>query len=361
MSAQPEFQSLPTGAPKPITINCPEDVDWILDVDSLESAGGDSFRQLHGIDLPPLDCPHFPFGLTSDSASLWNQTVRQLSMASAEANIIITATENKGIPGPIFFARVAGFREEGCLRLAAVFQRIDPSSMACNHDSTWQNWLYLLHEIKNSVSLLKAAENLVGESVDIELENDSREMRQFAINGLENHLRNGVLIATQGKLNLPHCPESVDLKRFFEDLHAAYHPLFTQKNISLEVHFNCDALRVASLDRILLEQLLTNILLNKLRILSGGWVKIDVNEATGKFRGSNFALCISITDNGPPFPEAILQEKSHEVNVRGLMDVNARSHMGLHICRRIIHTLKGDINFYNDSQKQRINLIIPLN
>jgi hypothetical protein len=215
MGAFRESRPSPSSQPDPEQLICPEDVDWIFDVDSLHSAGGDALIRLHGLEDPPRDSPHYPFNLSSSSASIWDKAVRDLSAASGESHLIVTGHSHKEARELVFYARVAGFREKGLPRIAATFQRIDQSSYQSVADSVRQNWMYLLHEIKNPLSILKAAEDIeYREAKGMKSAGEAAQTRHFAITCLEDHLRNGVFLATEDSRMIPNRPKPLDMQLF---------------------------------------------------------------------------------------------------------------------------------------------------
>jgi signal transduction histidine kinase len=340
-------------------LSCPEDVDWIFDVDSLQSAGREALIQQHALDEPPTDCPHHPFNLSGSSIPVWDQTVRQLSMAAGESHLMLTAHSHSAADDIVFYARVAGYREDGLPRIAATFQRIDQSSYKSVADNVRQNWLYLLHEIKNPVSLLKQAEDLAEEG-DAELQETAVQTRRFALACLEEHLKNGVFLATEDSRMIPNRPGKVDLQLFFENLQESFQYLLGLNHNRLDLSLDIDAYRVARLDQTLLSQLLNNILLNKLNLLEGQVLSIDCSLASSRTDGSGTLLAISIEDEGPAFPDHILQGIEAEPDMEGLLRIQRNSGLGLSICRRIASVMGGEMHLYNDPPKTRIRLMLPL-
>ncbi|MGC9451828.1 MAG: sensor histidine kinase [Oceanipulchritudo sp.] len=333
----------------------------MFDVDTLRSAGSESLVRLHGLEEPPSDCPHYPFGLSRNSASIWDQTVRKLSMASGESHLIVTAHSRKEAKEIVLYARVAGYREEGMPRIAATFQKIDHSSYQSVSDTTRQNWLYLLHEIKNPISILKAADDLEFQKMaGAANPEEAAQTRHFAVRCLEDHLRNGVFLATEDSRMIPNHPEPLDLKLFFEDLRATFQVLLRLQQNELRVNLEIDAYQVARIDRTLLEQLLNNLLLNKLNCLKEQTVLLDCSLGSSRADGSGTLLVITIEDEGPPFPDFVLQGFEKNSRLDGLLQVRRNSGLGLPICRRIVSVMGGDIKFYNDPPRTRIRIWLPL-
>lgn len=361
MGAFPERQHDPekkSASPEAELLTCPEDVDWIFDVDSLKSAGQEALIREYALDEPPADCPHHPFNLSGSSVPVWDQTLRKLSMASGESHLVLTAhchTEAREI---VFYTRVAGYREEGLPRIAATFQRIDQSSYQSVADNVRQNWLYLLHEIKNPLSLLKQAEDLTEE--DGPNATEAIQTRRFAISSLEQHLQNGVFLATEDSKLIPNRPQVVDLKLFFEEIRDSFTVLLRLQNNRLDLTLDIEAFRVARIDRTLLTQLLNNILLNKLNLLSGQTLGIVCSLVSSRSDGSGTLLSISIEDEGPAFPDHVLQDLEPETDMEGLLRIQKNSGLGLPICRRIASVMGGEMHLYNDPPKTRIRLLIPL-
>jgi hypothetical protein len=356
MSAYPEFHNQSKGALHPQPMACPEDVDWIFDVDTLDSAGGEGFRRLHRLLAPHADCPHHPFLLASDSASLWDQTVRNLSMAAGEANILLRAETNEESP-PVFYARVAGFREGGLPRIACVFQRIENGFNATTDDCVWRNWLYLLHEIKNTISLLRVAEDPETASTPA-TQPEVDHLRHFAIHCLENHIRNGILLASDESRDLPNNPLPMDLRPTLEAIIDAHSVALGQNDNAVQLSFDCQSLTTVRLDRTLFEQLFNNLLLNKAKLLHHDTVRIKVMES----RDAQQALRLTflIEDNGPAFPDFILNNEATKADISGLLDVRRGSGLGLSIVRRIIRTMGGEIAFFNDAEVRRIRIHLPV-
>jgi signal transduction histidine kinase len=361
MGAFPERRPTASSDKDPEILTCPEDVDWIFDVDTLRSAGGETFIRLHGLEDAPKDYPHYPFNLSSGSAAIWDQTVRRLSMAAGESHLIVTGHSRTEAQDVVFYSRIAGYREEGLPRIAATFQKIDQSSYQTVADSTRQNWLYLLHEIKNPISILKTAEDLeFQKATGGATKEEAARTRHFAISCLEDHLRNGVFLATEDSRMIPSHPEPVDLKLFFEDVRTTFHTLLRIQNNDLKVNLDIDAYQTARVDRTLLAQLLNNLLLNKMNHLKDQTVTLDCSLGSTKSDGSGTLLVISIEDEGPQFPEFVLHGQESEPNLQGLLQVQRHSGLGLPICRRIASVMGGEIKFYNDPPKTRIRIWIPL-
>jgi signal transduction histidine kinase len=361
MGAFPESGPSPSSKPEPGLLVCPEDVDWIFDVDTLRSAGGESLLRTYGLEEAPADCPHYPFNLSRNSASIWDQTVRKLSMASGESHLVLTGHSRLDAKEIVLYSRVAGFREKGLPRIAATFQRIDNSSYQSVADSTRQNWLYLLHEIKNPISILKAADDiefqrLTGKATPEE----ASQTRHFAIRCLEDHLRNGVFLATEDSRMIPNNPEPLDLKLFFGDLQTAFGVLLRLQGNKLELSLDIDAYQVARIDRTLLEQLLNNLLINKLNCLKDQTVTVDCSLGSGRADGGGTLLVITIEDEGPAFPDYVLQGFEKSSSLDGLLQVQRNSGLGLPICRRIASVMGGDLKFYNDPPKTRIRIWLPI-
>ena len=68
----------------------------------------------------------------------------------------------------------------------------------------------------------------------------------------------------------------------------------------------------------------------------------------------------TIEDQGPAFPDYILQGQEKEINLKGLLEVQRHSGLGLPICRRIVSVMGGELKFYNDPPKTRIRIWLPL-
>ena len=341
-------------------LTCPEDVDWIFDVDTLRSAGRDALVRAHGLEDPPRDCPHYPFALSDGSASIWDRTVRRLAMAAGESHLVITAYSRSEAADVVFYARVAGFREGGMPRIAATFQKIEQSSYQSVADNTRQNWLYLLHEIKNPISILKTAEDLEFQAVTGGNPEEARQTRRFAISCLEDHLRNGVFLATEDSKMIPNHPEPVDLKLFFDEIQSTFQALLRIQGNKLQVNLNIDAYQVARIDRSLLTQLLNNLLINKINCLQGTTVTIDCSLGSTRADGSGTLLLITIEDEGPAFPDHVMHELEQEPDLEGLLRVQMNSGPGLPICRRIAAVSGGEMKLYIDPPKTRIHLWLPL-
>jgi len=361
MDAFPENRPTATSDTSQAILVCPEDVDWIFDVDTLREAGGEALVRIYGLEEAPADYPHYPFNLSKGSAIIWDQTVRKLSMAAGESHLILTAHSRNEAQEIVFYARVAGFREKGLPRIAATFQKIDQSSYQTVADNTRQNWLYLLHEIKNPISILKAAEDLKHHrKPGADSERDAAQTRRFAITCLEDHLRNGVFLATEDSRLIPNHPEPLDMKLFFEDLQEAFQVLLRLQRNELRVVLDIDSYQVARIDRTLLAQLLNNLLLNKINCLQDQVVSLTCTLGSLRGDGSGALLIITIEDEGPAFPDYILQGQDREPNLKGLLEVQRHSGLGLPICRRIASVMGGELKFYNDPPKTRIRIWLPL-
>ncbi|HKJ90535.1 MAG TPA: ATP-binding protein [Oceanipulchritudo sp.] len=361
MGAFPEPNYDPSSrskSPETGDLVCPEDVDWIFDVDSLKSAGRDALIREYALDEPPSDCPHHPFNLSGSSIPVWDQTLRKLSMASGESHLVLTAHCHAEAHEIVFYTRVAGYREEGLPRIAATFQRIDQSSYQSVADNVRQNWLYLLHEIKNPLSLLKQAEDLAEEDGPSAAE--AAQTRRFAISSLEQHLQNGVFLATEDSKLIPNRPKPLDLYLFFEEIRESFALLLRLQDNHLDLTLDIEAFRVARIDRTLLTQLLNNILLNKLNLLSGQTLRIICSLVSSRSDGTGTLLSISIEDEGPAFPDHILQDLEQETDMEGLLRIQKNSGLGLPICRRIASVMGAEMHLYNDPPKTRIRLLIPL-
>jgi signal transduction histidine kinase len=360
MGAFPEERPSSSPEPHQEILTCPEDVDWIFDVDTLRSAGRDALVRHHGLEDPPRDCPHYPFNLSKGSASIWDRAVRNLSMAAGETHLVVTAYSRTEAQEIVFYARVAGFREEGFARIAATFQKIEQSSYQSVADNTHQNWLYLLHEIKNPISILKTAEDLEFQSATGSTPEEARQTRHFAMSCLEDHLRNGVFLATEDSRMIPNHPEPVDLKLFFEEVQTTFRTLLKIQGNKLQVNLNIDSHQVAKIDKTLLAQLLNNLLLNKINCLKGTTVNLDCSLGSTRADESGTLLVITIEDDGPAFPDHVMQELEQEPDLKGLLQVHLNSGLGLPICRRIASVMGGEMKLYNDPPLTRIRLWLPL-
>lgn len=361
MGASHESRPSPSSKPEPAKLVCPEDVDWIFDVDTLRTAGGDALIRVNSLEEPPRDSPHYPFNMSSSSGVIWDQTVRKLSMASGESHLMLTAHSRSEAQEIVFYARVAGFREEGMPRIAATFQRIDQSSYQSVAGNVRHNWLYLLHEIKNPLSLLKGAEDIEREGADPETaRREAAKTRHFAITCIEDHLRNGVFLATEDSKMLPNRPEPLDLELFFEGLRDAFEVILRLQNNHLELELDIEAYRVARVDRTLLSQLLSNLLINKINLLKDQTLRVECKLSSSRSDGTGTLLVITIEDEGPAFPDYVLQDMDTEPDVEGLLRIQKNSGLGLPICRRITSVMGGELKFFNDPPKTRIRIWIPL-
>ena len=339
---------------------CPDDCDWLLDVDTLRFARKENLLSSHGLEEPPRDCPHYPFNLSEGSAVIWEQTLRRLSMAAGESHLVITAHSRTEAQDLIFYCHVIGIRVNGLPRISAKFQEIEQSSYQSVADHTRQNWLYLLHEIKNPISILKTAEDLEFQAATETTAAEARETRLFAISSLEDHLRNGVFLATDDSRMIPNNPEPTNLRLLFEEIRTAFSALLRIQNNKLQVTLNIDSHEVARIDKTLLTQLLNNLLLNKLNKLSNTTLNIQCSLGSTSPNESSTLLVITIEDTGPAFPQHVLAESEQEVDLEGLMQIQMSSGLGLPICRRITSVMGGEMKLYNDPPKTRIRIWLPL-
>ena len=361
MGAFPEDRPSPAPQKDTEVLACPEDVDWIFDVDTLRSNGADALVALYGLEEAPYDCPHYPFKLSQSSSTVWDRTIRQLTMAAGEAHIVITGRIKQTAGELALYARVAGFRENGLPQVVASFQKIDEASYQSIADTTRQNWLYLLHEIKNPISILKASEDIYYNQSDPEQgAKEAAQARRFATTCLEDHLRNGVFLATEDSRMIPNNPEPTDLNLFFDDLRGAFQMLLRIQKSDLKIDLDIGSHQVARIDRTLLAQLMNNRLLNKINCLKEEDVSIECRLGSSRADGTGTLLIITISDEGPPFPDHVLQGLDREPDLKGLMDVHTQSGLGLPICRRIVAVMGGELKFYNDPPKTRIRIWLPL-
>jgi len=352
MASLPQGQTETESVVQP-PLACPEGVDWIFEVDSLQSAGSEALLDQFGLKAPANDCPHHPFELTAHSATIWDSTIRSLSMAAGEKHILVNGFSRSESREITFYCRVAGFREAGLPKIAGTFQRIEPASYMAISEDIRENWLYLLHEIKQPLALFKTAlDNLP----------DSPEARSmvFALEGLQAHLRNGVYLATEDSRLLPNRPEPGNLKSFFDQVKEAYTPLLEQHGVSFNMELDIDSFEQACFDRTLLSQIITNILLQKLSVLRDTPLYIACHLASSRADGGGVLLHILVRDEGPPFTEDILQQRDLSPDMEGMFRMHDRPDLGLSLCRRIAATMGGDIHFYNDPPGTRIRIIIPL-
>ncbi|NBD38141.1 MAG: hypothetical protein GVY10_06195 [Verrucomicrobia bacterium] len=342
-------------------LHCPEDVDWIFDVDNFVAAGGDPFARRYGLKESSAREPHFPFVLDQPSALLWERELRQLAMATGEKHLVLSAFSEHEKSSMLFHARVAGYREDGLPRIVASFQKIDAASHHSMEDSMQQNWLYLLHEIKNPLSLLRASDEVEGHWGEADApETNGARLRRFAIRCLEDHLRNGVLLATQENSIIPNRPQPFDLKFFLEDIKTVYAPLLELQNNRLDLETDIDDVRTVRLDRTLLSQLLNNLLLNKLNLLENQNIRVRVESAASASDGSGPMIHFLIEDEGPPFPEEVLAGESEKIQLERLYHLEPGCGLGLAICRRIVTILGGDLRLHNDPPFTRIRISLPL-
>lgn len=363
MPPDPHRLQQESSAPSPHseTLNCPEDVDWIFDADTLQTAGTEHLLHKYGLTEPSSDLPHHPFALGPGSAALWDRHIRRLSMASGEAHILISAfskTENADLQ---FYCRVAGYREEGLPRIVANFQKIDAASQEASNDTRHHNWLYLLHEIKNPLSLLQAAERMeLGTQQEGMSDSDYARLRRYAVRCLEEHLRNGVFLATDQDSPIPNRREPVDLRLFLEEFRESFQPLLDLQQNELEMNLQIESLRQVRMDRALLSQLLNNLLLNKLNILHHQKVWFNVEALHRHTDRTGPSILFTIEDNGPPFPASVLEGLERSADMEALFRLQHGAGLGLGICRRIVSSMNGTLRFYNDPPKTRIRLSLPV-
>lgn len=350
--------SASTEANQQVPLQCPEDVDWIFDIDTLRSSGGEALRRHYSLEDPPRDSPHYPFQLTSASSGVWDREIRKLSMASGESHILLTSPSKLTGEETVFYVRVAGYREEGLPRVVANFQKIEKSSLSHVTEGTRQNWLYLLHEIKNPISILQAAEDLRYQAGAGE--GEAERARSFALMCLEDHLRNGVFLATEDTSMIPVQEEPLDLELFLNDLQAAFGFILRIQQNRLEMDLDLGGFTRVRMDRTLLSQLLSNLLINKINHLKNQAVRLRVRVESDRTDGMHPFLSIALEDEGPAFPDFVLQGAERAADLRGLLDVHRHSGLGLSICRRIVSVLGGEIRFFNDPPKTRIRIRIPL-
>jgi two-component system capsular synthesis sensor histidine kinase RcsC len=128
----------------------------------------------------------------------------------------------------------------------------------------------------------------------------------------------------------------------------------------IELNLDIDTHRVVRIDRTLLGQLLNNLLLNKINLLQNEVIQINCSLASSRTDGGGTLLAISIEDEGPAFPDYVLQEVDKEPDVEGLLRIQQNSGLGLPICRRIASVMGGEIRFYNDAPKTRIRIWLPI-
>lgn len=367
MPSEPQFQSQDplldksAAADREDSLTCPEDVDWIFDADTLETAGGKHLVRKYGLTEASGDYPHHPFALGPNSVALWDRQIRRLSMAAGESHILISAFSKIQNCDILFYTRVAGYREKDVPRIVANFQRIDAASHEASNDTQHNNWLYLLHEIKNPLALLQAAERMeFGQQGDGMSDSDYARLRRYAVRCLEDHLRNGVLLATEQDNPIPNRKEPFDLQLFMEEIKESYQPLLQLQQNQLHMDLDIEAIRQVRLDRALLSQLLNNLLLNKLNLLHHQTVSLRAETAHHNFNRQEPSLLLTIEDEGPPFPASLLSGEERSPDIEALFRLQHGAGLGMTICRRIVTVMGGDLAFYNDPPKTRIRLALPI-
>lgn len=368
MSSQPQYQQqdplLHPSSParkEEKTLTCPEDVDWIFDADTLQTAGGNQLVRKYGLTEASTEYPHHPFALGPNSVSLWDRQIRRLSMAAGESHILISAFSKIQNCDILFYTRIAGYREQDTPRIVAHFQRIDAASHEASNDTQHNNWLYLLHEIKNPLALLQAAERMeFGQQEEGMSDSDYARLRRYAVRCLEDHLRNGVLLATEQDNPIPNRKEPFDLKRFMEDIKESYQPLLRLQQNQLIMDLDIEAIRQVRMDRALLSQLLNNLLLNKLNLLHHQTVSLRAETAHQSIGRREPSLLLTIEDEGPPFPASLLSGEERSPDMEALFRLQHGAGLGMSICRRIVSVMEGELAFYNDPPKTRIRLSLPV-
>ena len=126
---------------------------------------------------------------------------------------------------------------------------------------------------------------------------------------------------------------SENVARLVEELGSLYASEILSGRVTLE---NLSARPKVRVDAAMIKQLLVNLIKNGLESSETAVVRVELGDTNGDLR-------IAVSDNGPGFPEEILQRKFEPY----LSTKSKGSGLGLVICQRIVHDHGGRIELNN--------------
>lgn len=193
-----------------------------------------------------------------------------------------------------------------------------------------------VHDIKNSLSMLLNTLDSVIENTPIT--NDAQR-QQFATLRGESARINNSLIYLLGlyrlqRNELPLQIHEVFVADFLDEQIASNELLFSIRQLTVES--SCDEALVAYFDPALIAGIIGNVLVNASRYAQ---TIIRVHARTGE-KGS---VIIEISDDGPGFPEKMLESNHH--SLRGINFNNGSTSLGLFFAAEVAHLhRRGDVH-----------------
>lgn len=230
------------------------------------------------------------------------------------------------------------------------------------------------HEMRTTLNSVILLSEILAENRNQSLNKDEIEYIDL-IHGSSNNLLdllNKILDLSKiqsGKMNIQF--EEIDVHDFCTRLSRLYIPVTIEKNIEFKFENNFDDLMVLNTDRLLLEQILNNLISNAIKFTNKGYVKlktyspsvdellnqnIDPNEKIIAFEVSDSGIGISDDKFHVIFESYVQAEgKSTEINYGG-------AGLGLAISKELCQILGGKLSLESDYGTGSIfTVYVPLN
>ncbi|QDT33875.1 two-component system sensor histidine kinase NtrB [Thalassoglobus polymorphus] len=207
----------------------------------------------------------------------------------------------------------------------------------------------LHHEIKNPLTALSLHVQLLEEQ--IAEDNPSEDVRQM-LNVIKTEMARvgGVLegfrdLASSGQLNLA----PVDLMNLIQRQVELATPQAEQQNIQIQTVIKCDLSKEIPADRIRLEQVLLNLILNAMEAMpEGGTLTVTVTEVDGNVQ-------VEVADTGKGIPED-LHDKVFDPY---FTTKNEGTGLGLALCDKIMNQHQGNLSFHSSERGTQFQLTLP--
>jgi len=181
-----------------------------------------------------------------------------------------------------------------------------------------------VHDMKNSLSMvLHSLEQLSAELKQDEHLSHQVGILQYEASRVTNDLVQLLGIYRLQRQQLPIRIDEYFVHDFLDEQIARYQPLFEGRNVTCELI--CDDSLVGYFDHELLAGIISNVIANTIRYTKDQ-IRIEAEQA-------NDYLKISISDNGPGFPQRMLQ-MPEQLNL-GINFETGSTHLGLYFAGEI--------------------------
>lgn len=212
----------------------------------------------------------------------------------------------------------------------------------------------LQHEIKNPLAALSLHVQLLEEEIASSDPTDEAEEMLSVIKTevarIGDVLENFRDFASLGRLNLA----TVDIARMVNRQIRLIEPQADQQNISVSVEFPDDPLPSFQGDRVRLEQVLLNLLVNAMEAMSDGG-SLTVRVATTS-AGDDTTLRIEVLDTGPGIPETI-RSRIFDPYFTTKSDGTG---MGLALCDKIMRQHNGRVEIHSSENGSVLEMTLPI-